>query len=304
MLVMSDGLGPVAAVPIRLPGTGMTLHENTSDALTLKSYIAGKTSYLRKADGVFAKLAAYSEVTVSPAGDRAAAVPKLYTAAGGDSVVVIDRKTGKKTATIGTVKKPLATSYGYWHRGGRLLVLTVERKAARKWGTVGFTVVDTVARTARTVNVAGVDPAATFQWAPDGRQLVATYKSGTRFYGTDGSVKRTLTQAGRPTGAEDAFSPSGNRLMTWCPTGIREHVCLVDSASGKVATRVPGVTPETMWGWWNDGHLVGVLAKRGAYQAVVVSTNGKVVRVLADIPAADWKRSPYLSFTLRQSQGV
>ncbi|MCG5212071.1 hypothetical protein [Streptosporangium sp. KLBMP 9127] len=260
--------------------------------------MTSKLTYLRRADGVFAKRAPLNEVAVAPGGARVVGIPTLYTTGGRDSVVVIDGKTGKTGKTINTVKEPLTASYPYWHRGGRQVVLTVEKKVAKKWNTIGFTIVDTVAGTARSVTVPGVDKTATFHWAPDGRQLVASHGDGARFYGIDGKVRRNLTQSGTPTGGEDIFSPSGNRLSAWCPARFREHVCLVDRVSGKVVSRVP-IKPETMWGWWDDTHLIAVLPTKNAFRVAVVTTTGKVARVLADIPAADWKKDPYLAYNRR-----
>ncbi|GLW10653.1 hypothetical protein Misp01_57810 [Microtetraspora sp. NBRC 13810] len=301
-LVMAAGLVPppaaaLGAVPavLALPGTKATLREDPADPLIVTSYTLGKPAYLRTyGNAEFTRKTAYSEITVAPGGAAAVAVPVRYSA-GRDAAVLIDRRTGKATR-IPTVKKPLVNGYPYWHRGGRLVVLTVQKKQAKSWVTTGFTLVDAATRKTRTVTVSGVDPAATFQWAPDGRHLVTRHGTGIRFYTTAGAVQRTLAETGRPTGGEEVFSPSGTRLTTWCPPRYREHVCLVDAASGRVAVRVP-VKPEAVWGWWDDLHLLAVLARSGGYQVAVVDLKGQVVRNLATIPAAEWKKKLYLGYT-------
>lgn len=283
-----------APVDIVLPGTRVTVREDSTDALRVTSYSSGKMTYLRRGAG-FTRQAAYQEVTVAPKGKQALAVPTSYQS-GYDSVVLLDLATSKSTR-IRTVKKPLVAHYAHWSRNGGKAVLTVERKSGSAWVTSGFVVVDAVAKTAKTVTVANVDKAARFRWSSDGADIVAEHSGGTRFYGQDGAIRRTLAKTGRPAGGEDAFTPSGRGLMTWCPSSYTEHVCVWDRTSGKLAAKVPGIKPKALWGWWDEKHFIAVIPSSGHYQVVLSTLKGKTTRVLAAFSAADWSSKLYLGYT-------
>ncbi|GAA2913433.1 hypothetical protein GCM10010517_80010 [Streptosporangium fragile] len=283
-------------VDIALPGTRVTVRENSTDPLRVTSYGFGKAAYLRKGAG-FTRQTAYQEITVAPRGGKALAVPTSYNG-GYDSVVLLDLATSKGTR-IRTVRKPLVAHYVHWSRNGTKAVLTVERKSGDAWATSGFVVVDTVAKTAKTVTVANVDRAARFRWSSDGSELVAEYRGGARFYGPDGEVRRTLAKTGRPAGGEDAFTPSGRGLMTWCPSTYTEHVCVWDRTSGKLAAKVPGIKPKALWGWWDEKHFIAVVPVGDIYRVVLSDLKGTSTRVLAALSADDWKNRVYLSYTRR-----
>ncbi|MEU8204625.1 hypothetical protein [Streptosporangium sp. NPDC049046] len=289
--------GPLAApVDIVLPGTRVTVREDSKDALRVTSYSFGKMTYLRRGAG-FTRQAAYQEITVAPKATKALAVPASYQE-GYDSVVLLDLAASKSTR-IRTVKKPLVAHYVHWNRRGDKAVLTVERKSGSAWVTSGFVVVDTVAKTAKSVTVANVDKAARFRWSSDGLDVVAEYAGGTRFYGQDGAIRRTLAKTGRPAGGEDAFTPSGRSLMTWCPSSYTEHVCVWDRTSGKLVNKVPGIKPKALWGWWDETHFIAVVPSSGHYQVVLSTLKGKVTRVLAAFSADDWSNKLYLGYTRR-----
>ncbi|GAA3418459.1 hypothetical protein [Streptosporangium vulgare] len=117
---------------------------------------------------------------------------------------------------------------------------------------------------------------------------MAEHSGGTRFYGQDGAIRRTLVKTGRPAGGEDAFTPSGRGLMTWCPSSYTEHVCVWDRTSGKLAAKVPGIKPKALWGWWDEKHFIAVIPASGHYQVVLSTLKGKTTRVLAAFSADDW----------------
>ncbi|MFC3981782.1 TolB family protein [Streptosporangium jomthongense] len=285
-----------AALPadVTLPDTGVTVRESSADPLTVSSYTLGNLAYLRRGEA-FAKQKGYQEITVAPGGTKALAVPSSYSS-GHDSVLLADL-VSEKAVKIQTVQKPFVAHFAHWSRDGRKVVLTVQRKAAGGWTTTGFVIVDVAAKTARTVTVSGVDPAATFRWTPDNAQLVAAHQGGVRFYGQDGTARRTLAKTGAPGGGEDVFSPSGKGLMTWCPASYAEDVCVWDRSSGKIAVKVKGVKPKALLGWWDERSFVAVLPGSGVYKVVVVDVKGKGLRVLADVSARDWNRKIYLSYT-------
>jgi len=286
---------PAIQLDVPLPGTKVTYAERAGDPVRLSAYGLGtESAYLRARTGTaFSVRAGLSEVALSPGGGTVAGVPAAYRS-GYDSLLLTDRATGR-TRRVPTVKKPLTASYASWSRDGARVALTVERKVAGRWRATGFTVVDVAAGTARTIRVAGLSGEAGFWWTPDGN-LVARHGTGLRVHrATDGSVLRTFAGVGRPTGPEDAFSPSGRRMTLWCPPSFAERLCLADTATGRITRRV-AVRPEALFGWWDDEHVIAVLAHRRSYRLAVLDLDGKVTRVLAAIPAATWTAELWLSF--------
>ncbi|WP_336210290.1 TolB family protein [Nonomuraea sp. LPB2021202275-12-8] len=287
---------PTARAELPLPGTTVKYDERAGDPVRLSAFGLGNTSaYVRaRAGDAFARQQGMSEAAVSPGGATVAAVPKSYRS-GYDSVLLTDR-AGGQTRRVRTVRKPLTASYVSWSRDGTRLALTVEQKVGGRWQAVGFTVVDVAAATARTVRVSGLSRGAGFWWTPDGN-LVATYGTGLRLYRVaDGMVLRTFAGVGLPTGPEDSFSPSGKRMAMWCPPRFTEQLCVADTGTGKIVQRV-AVRPEALFGWWDDSHVIAVMAHQGAYRLAVLDLNGKVTRVLAAIPARTWAQELWLSFT-------
>ncbi|MGW0803243.1 TolB family protein [Nonomuraea sp. NPDC002799] len=286
-----------ARADVALPGTGgVTYREQSGDPVRLTAYGLGtKRTYLRSTAGTaFAWEQTLSEVSAAPGGRLIAGVPAAYRS-GYDSLVVTDRTTGA-TSRIRTVARPQTASYASWSRDGRKVALTVEQKSAGKWQVLGFTVVDVTAKSARTVKISGLRANAGFWWSPDGN-LVAMYGTGLRVYRpSDGAVLRTYADVGLPTGPEDAYSPSGRRLTTWCPARLKAQLCLVDPATGKIAGQV-GARPAALFGWWDESHLIAVMANAGAYRLSVLDLSGKTTRVLADLPAGTWAADLWLSFT-------
>ncbi|WP_156325371.1 hypothetical protein [Nonomuraea sp. SBT364] len=285
---------PAAQADLSLPGANVKYHEQSGDPVRLTAYGLGTTgAYLRTGDR-FARQRGLSEAALSPDGRTVAGVPRAYRS-GHDALLLTDRATGT-TRRIRTVKKPLTASYVSWTRDSRRVALTVERKTGGRWRAAGFTVVDVKAGTARTVTVAGMGAAAGFWWTPGGN-LIATYGTGLRVYSAaDGKVLRTLTGVGPPTGPEDSFSPSGRRMALWCPARFAGQICLADTATGRIAGRI-AVEPEALFGWWDESHVIAVMAHRGAYRLAVVGLDGKVGRVLAAVPYRTWAAGLWLSFT-------
>ncbi|WP_204020198.1 hypothetical protein [Sinosporangium siamense] len=286
-------------VEISLPGTGVTLRENPSDRLHVTSYTLSKNrAYLRaRGQNTFARRSGFTEYTASPGGGRAAGIATTYTEAGYDSLVIMDRRTGR-SVTVNTVRRPLTASYAYWSRDGSKVVLTAERKVEGKWRTVGYVLVDVATRTSRYIPVTGVHKEGTFRWAGDNSHLIVDHGEGVRFHrAADGAVVRTLSKVGRPAGGEEAVSPSGRLMSTWCPVSVREKVCVVDRATGKIRSYV-NTKAEGVWGWWDESHMIAVVPKDGGYQAALINFKGQVNGVLAEISASAYRTDKvYLSYT-------
>ncbi|MFI6597152.1 hypothetical protein ACIBHX_12895 [Nonomuraea sp. NPDC050536] len=282
-------------VDIEIPHVGVTLHEQPGDPKRVAAFATDKP-YLRDKDAdTFTAKKGFVELIPAPKGGRAVGLSTTY-AGNRDSVIVIGPGP-RQSVRIKTVKQPLVTDAPYWTRDGGKVVVTIQRKSGKKWLAQGFVTVDVRARKARTVTVPGVAKDAYFEWSPDGRSLVSSYKDGVRFYRPNGQVERTFTGIGALAGGEDAFSPSGKQLVTYCPARYDEDLCLWDASSGKLGKRV-NVQVNRSWGWWDEDHLLAVVKQGGAYQVVALDLQGQTTQVLADITAASWKKNePYLVYT-------
>ncbi|MEV0379586.1 hypothetical protein [Nonomuraea sp. NPDC050643] len=288
-----------ARADLVLPGTGgVKYRENTSDPVRLTAYGlgTGRTTLRSPTGDTFTWGKTLAEVSVAPGGRLAAGVPKTYRS-GYDALILTDRATGTATR-IPTVRKPMTASYVSWSRDAKRVALTVERKGS----VLGFTIVDVVAKRARTVRLSGLHRDAGFWWSPDGN-LIARHGTGLRVHrASDGAVVRTYRDAGRPTGPEDAFSPSGTRLATWCPARFKERLCLVNPVTGTITRRV-NVRPQALFGWWDESHVIAVTAHGTAYRLSVLDVRGGgITRVLATLPAKTWAADLWFSFT-RNARG-
>lgn len=282
---------------VRLPGTGVTLHERSGDRAWVSAFSVDRKngSYARSGNR-FIRKPGYWEFTVAPKGHRALGVPTNYVK-GHDSVDIVNLASGKKVS-ITTVKAPFIAEYGLWSRDGRAVLLTVKKKVKKKWVPTGFVTVDVEAGRAHGVDLADLDKDTVFQWAPDG-SVVADKGDDVVFYDTDGNQTSTFGGVGWTVGGEDVFSPSGKRLATWCPEKVSADICLWDAGSGDKVRQIY-FAAEQVWGWWDDTHLIAVRKKGGGFQSVLIDLKGKVTRVLADISATAWKKDRvYLSYTHR-----
>ncbi|WP_146607262.1 hypothetical protein [Spongiactinospora gelatinilytica] len=303
-LALSASLTPAAVAQaaedteVELPGTGVVLHEKSTDRLLVTAYMVGDDVYLRgKGGDAFAKKSGYTEITVSPGGARAAGLRDKYASSGYDQVAIIDRATGT-AKYIRTVKKPFITAALYWSRDGRKILGTTQRKVGKKWLTHGFSVIDVAAGTHSEARLPKPLKDHSFEWSPDARSVYIVQEGKLLEYGLDGKPRRTL-DVGVTASGDDVFSPSGKRLLTWCPKRYREPVCVAARGTGKVVKRL-AVEPEHLWGWWDESHLMMVYKNDGAYRSVVTDLNGKTTRVLADITSSAWKNDDiYLSYTRR-----
>ncbi|GAA2791225.1 TolB family protein [Nonomuraea dietziae] len=288
----------LSGADVKLPGLGVTLHEQPGDPKRVSAYTTGSSSYLR-AGGYFAGQRSYNDLAVSPGGAFVAAIPRKFVK-GYDRVAIVNRATGRVTK-IRTVKAPMVAGTPYWSPDGRKVVLTVSRSDGRGggWRSVGFVVVDVAARRARLVKVPGAYHDALFQWSPDGRRVVSDYWDGVRFYLTDGRVAWTLWRTGGLVGGESAFSPDGRRMATWCPKKHKATLCTWNPYNGKLDKKVK-VPAVASYGWWDREHLIAVGRHGKGYASVVIDLAGKPVRPLATISRTAWRDYDlYLSYTRR-----
>ncbi|MFI0417555.1 hypothetical protein [Spongiactinospora sp. 9N601] len=294
--------GPVSAetggvVHIELPATGVTLHERPDDRLRVTSYELYHGVYLRgKGSDVFTKRTQYYGLTVSPRGDRIAGLSEEYAADGRDEVVLLDRGTWAEKR-VKTVRGPWITDWLRWSPDGRYLVGTERKKLTdTKWAVSGFSIVDPKKLTYRQAKVTDPNPEAYFEWTPGARSVISWQDGEIKEYWLDGRLRRSLKVGNTPNG-EYAFSPSGRRLLTWCPYEDDPEVCVVRWPEGKITKKV-NFPAESLLGWWDERHFIAVAGKGRDFQVVVAGLDGKPVRVLADLDEKAWKiASVYLLYT-------
>ncbi|GGP16980.1 hypothetical protein LDL08_40980 [Nonomuraea glycinis] len=287
---------PIVETHIPIPDILITLHERPNDPflVTAVNLYKGEEPLrlLRGADDRFAKKPEYNDVVASPTDGKVVAIPKDFSH-GYDGMIFLNRAY-VETVRIRTVRDSMETVAPYWSRDGRRVVATIVAGGR----PTGFVIVDALLRTTRVVTVAGMSKDARLRWAPGGRSLVASHQDGVRFFDLDGRVLRTISGVGVLAGGEDAFSPSGKRFVTQCSSTVEENICVWDARTGRSISRVPTKAEETL-GWWDEEHLLCVMADSGEYIVTLMNFSGHIGRVVADVSASAWKKDLYLSYTRR-----
>ncbi|MEU4509971.1 serine/threonine-protein kinase [Nonomuraea wenchangensis] len=285
--------GPMALTStseLKIPGTGITLHENPDDPVWVSSYHDRRpggehASWVRDpATGAFAFFGDMQEPIVSPGGGYVASLPGVrLSRTDFETVVLRDRVTGW-SGEIRTVDKPATLLFPAWSEDGGRLVATAVDTSEKPVVSVGFVVLDAARRSVTFTRVqgGGDEP---FGWSPDGGVLQATAGGALRVHDLSGRLLRTFTEAGRPLRGGAARTTLGAVFATTCPkrTG---RVCYWDVRTGvaRGETRLP--RGGTFSGWLDEGHFLGTVPGEGRSRAVVMmDLKGKVVRTLAEGPA-------------------
>ncbi|MBT2233779.1 hypothetical protein [Nonomuraea sp. NEAU-A123] len=190
-----------------------------------------------------------------------------------------ERTTGRRFS-VPTVAPSLHVKSPQWSGDGRRLLLT----AYSDKEAVGPVVVDVAARRGTLTRIdtpgTGTQP---YLWLPDGSGVVRIAgKTQLRAYSLNGTVLRTYPDAAAAVNTDEWFSPSGRRLAAICP-GKPAAACLLDTATGERQTRVPLPTGTTLWGWFNEDHLLVY----GDGTVDVLDGAGRPVRRLAELETGD-----------------
>ncbi|MFF5209680.1 protein kinase [Streptosporangium sp. NPDC000396] len=285
------------AKEIRLPEVKARLHESPGDPVRVTSFMHLRTdvssSYARDAkSGDFQSVGPFQEPFVSPDGAWTGILPwvKANTPGPYDSVRLIKRATGQEFM-VRTVSKPLTNYYPFWSADSRRVLLTTYDESSGTRQAVGFVIVDVATAKATIVSVdTGGIGAFPFMWAPGESTVAVRFPGGSgaglRFFDLSGKTVRTIPAVGEPSNGENTFSPAGKQFATTCPDRVAS-VCLWDTATGRRQATLPAPALNRLVGWYNDAHLILIDRTRDPRRVVVVNTKGKVVRVLADIPAGE-----------------
>ncbi|MEV0166489.1 serine/threonine-protein kinase [Nonomuraea fuscirosea] len=270
---------------VKIPGTGITLHENPADPLWVSSYRderdgVGYTTYTRDpATGAFGFFGAWEEPIVAPGGRYVASLSVTrFRRSGFEFIRIRDRATGQDRE-LRTVDKPATLFEPVWSADGRRLLATVTDDKAK---AQGFAVIDVVAGEVRTVEVA--DAAETrFAWGSGDSVL----------YQATGEVIRALDLQGRklrefpgklsPGGA--VRTPIGTVFGTECPGNARD-VCFLDEMSGAEKGEARLGKGAAFRGWLDERHLLVTIRSGDDFRVVIADETGRTVRTLATGPAS------------------
>ncbi|WP_433512548.1 hypothetical protein ACQP2T_53975 [Nonomuraea sp. CA-143628] len=222
---------PSPNTTVTVPGTSLRLLEHPADPVRLVAYRIGDETQVRGPSGFTGLGIPGAEVAMSPDGNWWAVVV-------GTEIRFTDpaMREAFRVRLSGHLERPV------WSPDGRRLLVTVR-------GT-GFSSVDLATRSASAVVRVSGDTGQ-YSWLPGGSGVAAgAAGGGIRFRDLRGRELRVMNWVGRPYGG-GAFSPSGDRFVTWCPSG--GDVCVWDARDG---TRLASLGDSTIYGWWDDTHLV------------------------------------------------
>ncbi|MFI6742333.1 hypothetical protein ACIBI9_56310 [Nonomuraea sp. NPDC050451] len=225
---------PSSTITIKGLGlTGMRVFEHPSDPVKLGAYRTDKSLYLRKGERFVEVDIRGGEVALAPDGRRVATLKSRTLR------LLADGKTS-------VIRLPAPAQRPIWSRDGRSLLLTARD---------GFIVVDPQTREATLIKAAG--DTEYYSWLPDGSGVLSGAGGGVRFRDLAGRETRVLPWTGRPIGV-DAFSPSGDRFVTYCPS-VNVY-CVWNAADGnRVASLLPTYerSRHTLYGWFDEARLFG-----------------------------------------------
>lgn len=269
----------------KIPGTGITLHENPADPLWVSSYRderdgVGYTTYTRDpAAGTFGFFGAWEEPIVAPGGRYVASLSVTrFRRSGFEFIRIRDRATGQDRE-LRTVDKPATLFEPVWSADGRRLVATL---ADRKGKAEGFAVIDVITGAVKVMKVPDVADTR-FMWGSGDSVL---------YQATGGVIRALDLQGGRLREFKGklaiggvATTPIGTVFATECP-GRSRDICFLDEMTGakKGEARLP--KGSGFRGWLDDRHLLVTIPSGDDLNVVMADVTGRTVRTLATGPAS------------------
>ncbi|GAA1697188.1 hypothetical protein GCM10009733_110420 [Nonomuraea maheshkhaliensis] len=277
---------------VKIPGTGITLHENPADPLWVSSYRdereeGGYATYTRDpATGAFGFFGAWEEPIMSPGGRYVASLSVTrFRRTGFEFIRIRDRATGQDRE-LRTVDKPATLFEPVWSADGRRLLATV---ADEKGKAQGFAVIDVVAGDVKAVEV--TDAAETrFAWGSGDSVLYQATGEVIRALDLQGGRLREFAGKLSPGGA--VRTPIGTVFGTECPGNARD-VCFLDETSGAKKGEARLGKGATFRGWLDERHLLVTIRSGDDFDVVIADETGRTVRTLATGPASTIDRVPF-----------
>ncbi|MFC4058158.1 serine/threonine-protein kinase [Planomonospora corallina] len=290
-------MAAVSTTETRLAGTGITLRENPADEIWVSSYQDwrdnpdGKTKalpgFLRDPrTGAFQRAGALRVTVAAPGGRLAASLSNSSVVASDyDRITITDRTSGA-SYDIRTVDRPLITFNPSWSDDGTRILLTVYAEVRKDAPSVGFVVVDPVARTARITRMPAAGPHPYVWGVEPGTVLHRGSGGAVRVHRLDGRPLRTVPGVGDLHRGGAVTAPGGGLFLTSCPDAPRD-TCVWNYPSGTRRARIRTGERTEVRGWLGAEHLMAVRRGEKTSEVVMLDLSGKTVRVLADGPASD-----------------
>ncbi|MET8867215.1 protein kinase [Nonomuraea sp. NPDC004580] len=276
-----------AASELKIPETGLTLHENPADPVWVSSYRDGLndvSTYVRDpATGAFAFYGRFQEPLVSPGGRFVASLPySRLNRTDFDTIRIRDRGKGGQDREVRTVAKPRTLLDPSWSDDGRRLLATVlDDGVGRR--AVGFAVVDPVSGSVKVTETKGTDDAR-YRWGSDHNSVLQQLPDGAvRALHLNGRPLRTLPGVGTLTGGGATETILGTILNTRCPEKGR-NICFWDEQSGAKKGEVRLPKGAGFHGWLDERHFMATTRQGKNATVVLMDTTGKTVRPLISGP--------------------
>ncbi|MER5649258.1 serine/threonine-protein kinase [Streptosporangium sp. NPDC002524] len=277
-----------------IPGTKVTLRENPADPERVTTYRDGREKatgapvYLRRGDPAeFGFLGTFMTAVAAPGGARVAVNPDYKPPQEAFDLVRVVDPAGGPESRIRTVDTPLTTFSPHWDRDGTRVLLTIYEGLGEEQRTRGFVIVDVASRTARVTRVADDEHRSDYVWGADSASVLHSGPDGTvSFYRLDGTPLRTVPKAGELVRDDVRATSLGTVFTTRCHERPQD-VCVWDATTAARKAVVPIRKGLAFNGWLGDRHFLGTVTEGKTTKVVMLDLDGKVVRVLADGPAAE-----------------
>ncbi|MEV0620972.1 serine/threonine-protein kinase [Nonomuraea sp. NPDC050404] len=279
---------------LKLPGTGITLHENPADPVWVSSYHdkrdgEGRTmpAYARDpATGTFAFFGNWEEPVISPGGAYVASLSDTRLQRQDHETIRLRERSTGQDRHLRTVDKPAALYAPTWADDGRRLLLTVYDKVEAPSTSVGFVIVDAVTGIVNRTEAEG--GGGVYAWGVDSKTVLHETKDGTiRVLDPNGRARRTFPGKGEllPGGARR--TTLGTVFATKCTGEAATDVCFWDEGTGQPKGTIKLEKGSSFSGWLDDEHIMITATGAKRTEVLLADVKGRSVRVLADGPAAE-----------------
>ncbi|MET8869067.1 serine/threonine-protein kinase [Nonomuraea sp. NPDC004580] len=279
-------MAPEPVTEVKVPDTGIVLHENPADPLWVSSYssaVEWAPGYVRDpVTGSFSLFGNIEEPVVSPGGRFVASLSRTRLISNDfESITIRDRALGRDGKPR-TVDKPRTLMSPVWAEDGRRLLATVIEYDTGKDAetrTLGFAVVDAVTGAVEVTEAPG-PRGSRYAWGSDHASVLQEAGSGAvRVLDLDGAVLRSFEGVGELGIGGAVRTPLGAVFSTDCP-GKSRNICFWDERTGvkKGEARLPAGA--AFHGWLDGRHLLVTLREGDQARVVMADATGTPVRTL------------------------
>ena len=289
---------PTATRRVRIPDSGIVLHEHPEDALRVQSYrfngCCDENSAFVRDEGkdTFHKVGNFQEPVVAPGGRVISIIPTVGLINPGYSYVRLTDRAGRRETRLRLVDSPLETYDPHWTIDGRHLLLTVYEGVGDDRRSRGFVIVDVERNTVDVVRIADEnDEAHQYVWGPGEDTVLHPSPGGVvRVHARDGGLIRTLRNVGVLTRDDGGtVAGLGPVFSTRCPDD-RKNVCMWDlNGVKKGVLRLP--RGADFGGWMDERHFFATTTEGTTRRIRLYDADGEPLRLLAELPKKEFDQS-------------